>query len=84
MNLKQLQPGDTIYAIEPIHNDGGIPQLPEKALLAEIGTRGVLIEIGHLEEAPERQVYLVRFEDAQLNLGPPIGCWAEELSAEAP
>ncbi len=26
-------------------------------------------------------VFLVRFEDRELNLGPPTGCWPEELSA---
>lgn len=81
MNLNQLQPGDTIYAASHIFNDGGIPQLPIDALLAEPGTRGVIIETGHLGDAPERQVFLVRFEDKELNLGPPTGCWPEELRA---
>ena len=75
MDLDQLEPGDTIY------NDGGIPELPQDALLAQPGTRGVIVQTGHLEEAPERTVYLVRFEDTELNLGPPTGCWPEELSA---
>lgn len=84
MELEQLKPGDTIYAASHIYNDGGIPQLSEGALLALPGTRGMLVETGHLEEAPPRKVYLVRFEDADLNLGPPTGCWAEELTALAP
>lgn len=84
MTLEELQPGDTLYAASHIYNDGGIPSLPQDALLAEMGTRGVLIETGHLEEAPERKVYLVRFEDAELNLGPPTGCWPEELTASRP
>ena len=55
--------------------------MPENALIAASGTRGVIVNIGHLEEAPERELYLVRFEGDGLVLGPPTGCWAEELSA---
>jgi nitrogen fixation protein NifZ len=80
MTLEQLTPGDLVYAASHIYNDGGIPDIPQDALLAEPGTKGVIIETGHLEEAPERVLYLVRFEDAELNLGPPTGCWPEELS----
>lgn len=82
MNLQDLEPGDTVYATCHIYNDGSIPEYPEDALLAKAGTRGVLMEIGHLEESPERSVFLVRFEDEALNLGPPTGCWQEELSPE--
>ena len=81
MTLENLNPGDAVYAASHIYNDGGIPEIPNDALLAKPGTRGVLIETGHLEEAPERTIYLVRFEDKEFNLGPPTGCWPEELSA---
>ena len=81
VTLEQLNPGDMVYAASHIFNDGGIPEIPDDALLAKPGTRGVIVETGHLEEAPERTIYLVRFEDAELNLGPPTGCWPEELSA---
>jgi nitrogen fixation protein NifZ len=37
---------------------------------------------GHLEEDGKTSVFLVRFEDAEKNLGEPIGCFAEELRAE--
>lgn len=80
MTLEQLNPGDAVYAASHIYNDGSIPDLPDDTLIAEPGTRGVLIETGHLEEQPERKVYLVRFEDSELNLGPPTGCWPEELT----
>lgn len=82
MNLNQLNPGDIVYAATEIRNDGGIPELSKDAVLAAPGTRGVLIDIGHLEENPKRELFLVRFEDADLNLGPPTGCWPEELRAE--
>ena len=79
MDLEHLSPGDVVFAASHIYNDGGIPEVPMDALLAKAGTRGVIIETGHLEEAPHRKVYLVRFEDEALNLGPPTGCWPEEL-----
>ncbi|MGB5733523.1 MAG: nitrogen fixation protein NifZ [Thiohalocapsa sp.] len=82
MYLEQLNPGDIVYAATEIRNDGGIPELANDALIATPGTRGVVVNIGHLEENPERELFLVRFEDAGLNLGPPTGCWPEELSAE--
>jgi nitrogen fixation protein NifZ len=80
MTLQNLNPGDVVYAASHIYNDGSIPEIPLDTLLAAPGTRGVLIETGHLEEQPERKVFLVRFEDQELNLGPPTGCWEEELS----
>jgi nitrogen fixation protein NifZ len=83
MDLNQLDKGDTVYASSHIYNDGGIPGLEDDALLAKPGTRGVIIETGHLEDMPQRKVFLVRFEDEELNLGPPTGCWLEELSAHA-
>jgi len=81
MNLEQINPGDIVYAATEIRNDGGIPEVPKDALLATPNTRGVVVNIGHLEDNPERELFLVRFEDADFNLGPPIGCWPEELSA---
>jgi len=82
MTLEQLNPGDIVYAATEIRNDGGIPELPKDALIATAGTRGVVINIGHLEEDPDRELFLVRFEDADLNLGPPTGCLPEELSTK--
>jgi nitrogen fixation protein NifZ len=84
MTLADLQPGDLVYAAAEIRNDGGIPDLPVDALVAAPGTRGMLVNIGHLEEEPGRALYLVRFEGPDLVLGPPTGCWGEELSAVAP
>lgn len=84
MNLEQLQPGDIVYAAKDILNDGSIPFVSENSLIAAKGTRGVLINTGHLEENEEQTVYLVRFEDEQQNLNDPIGCWPEDLIAELP
>lgn len=80
-NLESLMEGDMVYAATAIYNDGGLPEVAEDALLAAAGARGVLVRKGHLEEDETRGVFLVRFEDADRNLGPPIGCYAEELRA---
>jgi nitrogen fixation protein NifZ len=84
MTIDQLTPGDLVYAAADIANDGSIPDLPEDALIAAAGTRGVLVNIGHLEEDPGRALYLVRFEGTGLVLGLPTGCWAEELATTGP
>jgi nitrogen fixation protein NifZ len=52
-------------------------------MLAPEGSRGVIIRKGHLEDDPDRTLFLVRFEDEEKNLGPAIGAWPEELRAEA-
>lgn len=83
MFLEDLDIGDVVYAARPIVDDGSIPEGAEGQVLAEIGTRGVITMIGHLEEEPTRTVWLVRFEDQERNLGNPIGCLAEDLVVEA-
>lgn len=83
VNQESIAEGDVVYAATAIYNDGGLEDVAENALLAAAGTRGVLVRKGHLEEDETRSVFLVRFEDAERNLGPPIGCYAEELRAEA-
>jgi len=83
MDVEMLQPGDVVYAAEEIRNDGGIPDLAPEALIAAAGARGVIVQRGHLEEQPDALLFLVRFEDAALNLGPPVGCWPEELRVQA-
>lgn len=79
MRIADIQPGDIVYANTTITNDGSLPDYPLEAVLAEPGTRGVLINTGHLEEDLNKELFLVRFEDPQKNLGPAIGCWAEEI-----
>ena len=82
MSLEQLEPGDMVFANTNIYNDGSIPHIPVEAHLATPGTRGVLLNTGHLEEQPDKTIYLVRFEDQQQELGPPVSCWAEEIRIE--
>ena len=83
MKVTDLDIGDRVYAAHNIIDDGSMPDGSEGEVLAKAGTRGVITLIGHLEEQPERIVFLVRFEDNELNLGESVGCWEEDLSVEA-
>jgi nitrogen fixation protein NifZ len=82
MKIEDLDVGDVVYAKNTIIDDGSIPDGNEGDILAEAGTRGVITMIGHLEEEPNRSVFLVRFEDNQMNLGNPVGCWVDDLALE--
>ena len=81
MNVEDLDLGDVVYAAHTIIDDGSMPESEEGEILAEHGTRGVIVMKGYVEETPDRSVFLVRFEDKDLNLGRPIGCWKEDLMA---
>jgi nitrogen fixation protein NifZ len=83
MKVTDLDIGDMVYAAHSIIDDGSMPDGIEGEVLAPAGAKGVITLIGHLEEQPEKTVFLVRFEDEELNLGEPIGCWEEDLSVEA-
>ncbi len=80
MSLNDLQPGDMVFAAADIFNDGSIPDMPTDMPIASRGTRGVILNSGHLEEQPQQQLFLVRFETQDLELGPAVGCWPHELS----
>ena len=83
VNVDSLEEGDVVYAAVPFHHDGSFPAVAENALLVPEGSRGVIARKGHLEENPDRTLFLVRFEDADSNLGPALGAWPEKLRAEA-
>jgi nitrogen fixation protein NifZ len=80
MGVANLNPGDMVFAAVDLINDGSIPGLPEDSPIASAGTRGVILNTGHYEEMPSRTLYLVRFENESNELGPPVGCWEEELT----
>lgn len=82
MDLRQLEPGDMVFATTAILNDGSHPELSDDSVIAPAGTRGVLLNVGHLEEDPGKKLFLVRFEQGDGELGPPTGCWPEELKTE--
>ncbi|HET9958320.1 MAG TPA: rhodanese-like domain-containing protein [Polyangiaceae bacterium] len=76
--------GDVVFAKQNIFNDGGVPDLPAEALLAEPGARGVVVRSGHVEADPQQVLYVVRFESADGRLGPPVGCLPDELTQVSP
>lgn len=80
MKVEDLDVGDVVYAAHNITDDGSMPDNEIGDLLAEAGARGVIVMRGHIEEQPEKDVFLVRFEDKALNLGRPIGCYSDDLS----
>ena len=82
---EQYDIGDIVFSRELLVNDGGVPGLAEDAVLAPPGRRGVVVNHGHVEAAPEQVIYLVRFEGeagALSDLGPPVGCLPEELTQD--
>ena len=80
MNVEELDVGDVVYAAHDIVDDGSMPDNQFGDMLAKAGARGVIVMRGHVEEEPKKNVFLVRFEDNELNLGRPIGCFSEDLT----
>ena len=75
--------GEIVFCREDIINDGdAIPDVAEDALLAPAGSLGVVVHIGFVEEDESTEIYLVRFEDQNKDLGPPVGCLLEELTQD--
>lgn len=83
MKVADLEVGDVVYAAKTIVDDGSMPGNSFGDVLAEAGTRGVVVMRGYVEEAPQTDVFLVRFEDEDMNLGRPIGCFVDDLKVEA-
>lgn len=83
MKFEDLEIGDVVYAAHDIVDDGSMPENEMGDILAEKGSRGVVVNLGHLEEQPNTAVFLVRFENEELNLGSPIGCLKDDLKLEA-
>lgn len=89
--MSKFQMGDMVYAAQDLYNEAleetgesAIPGAEPDELLAAAGTRGVVVNIGHAQEMPEEEIYLVRFEiDAEGTLAEPVGCLADELSESA-
>lgn len=80
MNVKQLQNGDAVYAAVNITNDGSVPHAAPNELFARRGTIGMLLNTGHLEEDPSKELYLVSFQTDEGELGPPVTCFEHEIS----
>jgi len=76
--------GELVFCTEDLLNDGGMPDADEDAVLVVLGSRGMVVQTGYLEADEQQMIYLVRFEDANGELGQPIGCLPEELTQEQP
>jgi nitrogen fixation protein NifZ len=74
--------GEIVFSRQLLVNDGGIPDVAPDAILATPGGRGVVINHGHVEADLDQEIYLVRFEGANGELGPPVGCLPEELTQD--
>jgi nitrogen fixation protein NifZ len=82
MGIRGYEVGDLVFARTDIRNDGGVPDVEERGLLAGAGTRGVVVRAGSAQARPELRIYLVRFEGLDQVLGPPVGCLDEELTQD--
>lgn len=89
--MNKFDMGEMVFATEDIFNDelaedgsSLIPDLEPHALIAAAGSRGVVVNVGHVAELPQQDIYLVRFETGDdQTLGVPVGCLPEELSGTA-
>ncbi len=81
-NQEQFGIGDIVFSRRLLVNDGGVPDVAPDAILATPGSRGVLVNHGHVEADLDQEIYLVRFEGATGDLGPPVGCLPEELTQD--
>lgn len=90
-DMSKFQMGDMVFAAQDLYNEpleetgeSAIPGVAPGVLLAAAGTRGVVVNVGHAEEMPNEDIYLVRFElDADGSLSEPVGCLADELNESA-
>lgn len=49
MNIEDLEVGDEVYAAHDIVDDGSVMDNPLGNVLAQIGTRGVIVMSGYIE-----------------------------------
>ncbi len=79
MKVEELSIGDVVYAANTICDVDCGSDGYEGQILAKAGSKGIITLIGHVQEQPERSVFLVRFEDENMNLSNPVGCWLDDL-----
>ena len=81
----EFHEGDLVFTRSDLFNDDNhVPDAAPGELLVPAGTRGMIVNKGHVEANPEIKIYLVRFEGTDKELGPPLGCLVEELTQEQP
>jgi nitrogen fixation protein NifZ len=68
----QYQWGQQVVALVDLVNDGTHPDHPTDAVLAEVGSEGEIVQVGHHTES-NQPIYMVDFN------GLVIGCFEEEI-----
>jgi nitrogen fixation protein NifZ len=89
--MQKYDMGEMVFAATDLYNDelaedgtSLIPEVEPNALIAPAGARGVVVNVGHVADLPQQDIYLVRFETGpDKALGLPIGCMPEELAGAA-
>jgi nitrogen fixation protein NifZ len=76
----ELQRGDAVIAKIRIINDGSVPDADMGEVFAETGTMGMLVNIGYFEDKPTEELFLICFQMANGELGPPVTCLAHEIA----
>ncbi|HEY0201948.1 MAG TPA: nitrogen fixation protein NifZ [Burkholderiaceae bacterium] len=66
--------GQRVVALDDLVNDGSYPDHPANAVLAERGSVGEIVNVGHAVETNE-PVYLVEFNGRLV-----VGCMEEEIA----
>lgn len=79
MTVEDLEVGDEVYATHDIVDDCSAMGNYVGDVLAESGARGVIEMRGYIEEEPEKNIFLVRFEDKKMSLSRTIGCLIDDL-----
>ena len=79
-----IAPGDVVHAATDLLNDGSHPKYAPEEVVVPSGTRGVVVRIGHAELDERQELLLVRFEQSDGILGPPVGCWPSEIVTPEP
>lgn len=90
--MSRFNEGDMVFATQDLLNDqneetgeSGIPGVLPGMVLARAGTRGMVVNVGHIKESPDDEIYLVSFETGPGGaLAEPIGCLAEEIGYHPP
>lgn len=89
--MQKFDMGEMVFAATDLYNDelaedgtSLIPEVAPNALIAPAGARGVVVNVGHVADLPQQDIYLVRFETGpDKALGLPIGCMPDELAGAA-
>lgn len=81
-STKRIEKGDAVFATAIIKNDGSVPHADPEEIFAKPGDMGMLVNTGHLEEDPSQELYLVTFALSNGEMGPPVTCLPDEISAE--